>query len=238
MQNQFSRTELLIGKDALERLKSFKVAVFGLGGVGGNAVEALARSGIGELDIVDNDKICESNINRQLFATHKTIGEYKVDAARARIQEINPNCVVTIHNTFYSPETSNNFDFSLYDYVIDAIDSVSGKIELVVQAKKTNTPIISAMGAGNKMDATSFVVTDISKTSVCPLARVMRKELKDRNIVNLKVVYSTEKPLSPKFSDENMQNKRKQTPGSSSFVPPIVGLIIAGEVIKDLINLK
>lgn len=234
--NQFSRTELLIGKEGIDQLKAARVAVFGIGGVGGNVVEALARSGVGALDIIDNDKVCESNINRQIIATHKTIGEYKVDAAKKRIYEINPNCVVNTYNTFFTSETSSNFDFSLFDYVVDAIDTVSGKIELVVQAKKSKVPIISAMGAGNKMDATSFVVTDISKTSVCPLARVMRKELKDRNIFDLKVVYSTEKPLTPKHNDEAGQNPRKQIPGSNSYVPPVVGLIIAGEVIKDIIK--
>jgi tRNA A37 threonylcarbamoyladenosine dehydratase len=236
MGNQFSRTELLIGKEGIERLKKARVAVFGIGGVGGNTVEALARMGVGFLDIIDNDTVAESNINRQIIATHKTIGEYKVDVAKGRILEINPNCVVNTYNIFYTSETSSNFDFGIYDYVIDAIDTVSGKIELVVKAKETNTPIISAMGAGNKMDPTAFVVTDISKTSVCPLARVMRKELKDRNIFHLKVVYSTEKPLSPQQDDESMQTRRKQIPGSNSFVPPVVGLIIAGEVIKDIIK--
>lgn len=236
MQEQFSRIELLIGKDCLALLKGARVAVFGLGGVGGHAAEALARSGIGALDLIDNDKVCLSNINRQIFATHKTVGQYKTDAARERISDINPDCKVTVYKTFYTPETSSKFDFSLYDYVVDAIDTVTGKIELAVQAKRCGTPIISAMGAGNKMDPTAFSVADISKTSVCPLARVMRKELKDRGINNLKVVYSAEKPLTTQFEDPDTVSKRKQTPGSNAFVPAVVGLIIAGEVIKDIIN--
>ncbi|HKL73652.1 MAG TPA: tRNA threonylcarbamoyladenosine dehydratase [Clostridia bacterium] len=236
MQEQFSRTELLIGKQGLAHLKNARVAVFGLGGVGGHAVEALARSGIGALDLIDNDKICASNINRQIFATHKTIGQYKTDVAMQRVLDINPNCVVNLYNVFYLPETSNLFDFSVYDYVIDAIDTVTGKIELIVKAKKCNTPIISAMGAGNKMNPTQFEVSDISKTSICPLARVMRKELKNRGIHNLKVVYSTEIPLKPKEEDDNSPNERKKVPGSIAFAPSVAGLIMASEVIKDIIN--
>lgn len=231
---QFSRTELLIGQDGVASLKNARVAVFGLGGVGGHAAEALARSGIGQLDLMDNDKICLSNINRQIIATHKTIGQYKVDAAMERILDINSDCIVNTYKTFYTPETSSEFDFLNYDYVIDAIDTITGKIELIVQAKKCNTRIISAMGAGNKMDPCLFRVADISETSVCPLARVMRKELKDRGINNVKVVYSTETPLTPKNTDS--LNERKQIPGSIAFVPAVAGLIIAGEVIKDIIN--
>ncbi len=236
MQDQFSKTELLLGKDALDRLKNARLAVFGLGGVGGNVVEALARSGVGALDIVDNDKIVLSNLNRQVFATHSTLDMYKVDAAKARILDINPECKVITYNVFYSKESSSNFDFAKYDYVIDAIDTVSSKIALIEQAKKTNTPIISAMGAGNKVDPTLFTVSDISKTSVCPLARVMRKELKDRGIYSLKVVYSNEKPIPPKNVEQSLSTNRKQTVGSCAFVPSVAGLIMAGEVIKDIIK--
>ena len=197
MLNQFSRTELLIGSDAVQKLKNSRVAIFGVGGVGGYAVEALARSGIGTIDVVDDDKVCLTNINRQIIATHQTIGKYKVDAAEERIKQINPECVVNKHQIFYSPETAAEFDFSKYDYVVDAIDTVTGKIALVMQARECGTPIISSMGAGNKMDPTAFEVSDIFKTSVCPLARVMRYELKKRGVKKLKVVYSKEKPIMP-----------------------------------------
>ncbi len=240
MQNLFSRTELLLGKEAMEKLASSRVAVFGIGGVGGYTVEALVRSGIGAIDIIDNDIVCPTNINRQIYATTKTIGEYKVDVATRRIAEINPDVVVRSYKTFYMPDTSDQFDFNNYDYIVDAIDTVTGKLELIVQADNANTPIISSMGAGNKLDPTAFEVTDIYKTSVCPLAKVMRRELKQRGIKKLKVVYSKEIPLTPleinQCSDETSSSGRRQTPGSTAFVPSVVGLIIAGEVIKDLIT--
>lgn len=242
MLNQFSRTELLFGKDAMKKLADSRVAVFGIGGVGGYTVEALVRSGIGEIDIIDNDKVCFSNINRQIYATVKTVGKYKVDVAEERILDINPNIKVNKYKIFYTPETSKQFDFSKYDYIVDAIDTVTGKIELVMNANKTTTPIISSMGAGNKVNPTDFMVSDIYKTSVCPLARVMRNELKKRGIKKLKVVYSQEMPISPIDNTDNNYEKqadttkRRQTPGSTAFVPSVVGLIIAGEVIKDIIN--
>ena len=250
MINQFSRTQLLLGKENMDKLKNARVAVFGIGGVGGFTAEALVRSGIGAIDIIDNDKVSLSNINRQIFATHKTIGKFKVDVAMERLLDINPELKIEKRQIFYTPETSNQFDFSHYDYIVDAIDTVSGKIELILNAKKTKTPIISSMGAGNKLDATAFEVTDIYKTSVCPLARVMRSELRKRNIKNLKVVYSKEKPITPvedteiigndfDFSDKNSERERKihrQVPGSTAFVPSVAGLIIAGEVVKDLIK--
>lgn len=252
MLNQFSRTELLLGKEAMNKLSSSRVAVFGIGGVGGYTVEALVRSGIGTIDLIDDDKVCLTNINRQIYATRKTVGSYKVDIAKERILEINPNTVVNTYKTFYMPETAEQFDFSCYDYIVDAIDTVTGKIELAVNASAIGTPIISSMGAGNKMDPTAFEVADIYKTSVCPLAKVMRRELKKRGIQKLKVVYSKEMPLSP-IDDMSISCKkncicppgtkrkctqRRQVPGSNSFVPSVVGLIIAGEVIKDLINYK
>lgn len=233
----FSRTELIFGREAMEKLSASRVAVFGIGGVGGYVVEALVRSGIGAIDIIDNDKVCMSNINRQIYALHSTIGQYKVDVAAARMKDINPECVVTAHKKFYSPETSGEFDFSQYDYIVDAIDTVTGKIELVVQANQYGVPIISSMGAGNKINPAEFEVEDIYKTSVCPLARVMRYELKRRGIKKLKVVYSKEKPLVPAQEHTNVQEShRKQIPGSTAFVPPVAGLILAGEVIKDLIK--
>ena len=238
MTHSFSRTELLIGTEALQKLKASRVAVFGVGGVGGYTVEALARSGIGTLDLIDNDRVALSNINRQIIATHQTIGQKKVEAAKERILQINPDCTVHTHCTFYTPETASQFDFSVYDYVVDAIDTVTGKISLVEQANAANTPIISSMGAGNKMDPTAFMVSDIYKTSVCPLAKVMRYELKRRGIPSLKVVYSQEKPLVPADSSEADTAHRRQIPGSTAFVPSVVGLIIAGEVIKDLIGWK
>lgn len=248
MLNQFSRTELLLGKDGMERLANARVAVFGIGGVGGYVVEALARSGVGTLDLIDDDKVCLTNINRQIFATRKTVGKYKVDVAKERILDINPDAKVNIYKTFYLPDTAEQFDFSQYDYVVDAIDTVSGKLQLVEQAEASGTPIISSMGAGNKMDPSAFEVADIYKTSVCPLAKVMRRELKKRGIKKLKVVYSKEKPLVP-IDDMAISCKtncicptgtvrkctqRRQVPGSNAFVPSVVGLIIAGEVVKDL----
>ena len=228
---QFSRTALLIGEDGVEKLKKARVAVFGVGGVGGYVVEALARSGVGALDLVDKDTVSESNINRQIIALHSTVGQYKTEVAAARARDINPHVKVQTHNVFYLPETASTFDFSAYDYVVDAIDTVSGKLALVEQAKRCDVPIISSMGAGNKLDPTAFEVADISKTSVCPLARVMRRELKKRGIEHLKVVYSKEEPL---LSLETDEETGKSVPGSIAFVPSVVGLIIAGEVIKDL----
>lgn len=248
MLNQFSRTELLLGHDNMEKLKNARVAVFGIGGVGGFTVEALARSGVGTLDLIDDDKICLTNINRQIIATRKTIGKYKVDVAKERILDINPDAVVNTYKTFFMPDTVDEFDFAAYDYVVDAIDTVTGKIMLVEAAQKAGTPIISSMGAGNKLDPTAFEVADIYKTSVCPLAKVMRRELKKRGIKKLKVVYSKEKALTPIDDTANSCRshcvcppgtartctQRRQIPGSNAFVPSVVGLIIAGEVIKDL----
>ena len=248
MLNQFSRTELLIGKEGMEKLKNSRVAVFGIGGVGGYTVEALVRSGVGTLDLIDDDKVCLTNINRQIYATRKTVGKYKVDVARDRILEINPDAVVNIHKTFYVPETADSFDFSQYDYVVDAIDTVTGKLMLVEQAKASGTPIISSMGAGNKLDASAFRVADIYKTSMDPLARVMRRELKKRGVRKLKVVYSQEQPIRP-IEDMSIScrthcicppgakhkcTERRDIPGSTAFVPSVVGLIIAGEIVRDI----
>lgn len=249
MLDRFSRTQLVFGKEAMDRLEGSRVAVFGVGGVGGYTVEALARSGVGAIDIIDDDKVCLTNINRQIIATGKTVGKYKVDVAKERIEEINPDCKVTAFRTFYMPETADQFDFTQYDYVVDAIDTVTGKIALIENAKKAGTPIISSMGAGNKVDPTAFEVADIYKTSVCPLARVMRYELKRRGIKKLKVVYSKEKPIPPIADEEpNGENGclskadkvpgKRQVPGSTAFVPSVAGLIIAGEVIKDIIGYK
>lgn len=241
MLNQFSRTELLLGQDGVEKLKNSRVAVFGIGGVGGFTVEALARAGVGTLDIIDDDDVALTNINRQIIATHSTIGMAKVDVAEKRIKDINPDCVVNKHKCFYLPDTADQFDFSKYDYVVDAIDTVKGKIGIVMQAKESNTPVISSMGAGNKLDPTKFEVSDISKTSVCPLAKVMRVELRKRGVNHLKVVYSKEEAVTP-IPNEDVEKElagtqRRSLPGSISFVPSVVGLIIAGEVIKDLANL-
>ena len=229
----FSRTELLIGSKAVEKLANSRVAVFGVGGVGGYVVEALVRSGVGTLDLIDNDDVSISNINRQIIATTKTVGRSKVDVAKERALEINPNVKINTYQMFYTSETSGQFDFSQYDYVVDAIDTVGGKLSLVEKSKSAGTPIICAMGAGNKLDPTMFEVADISQTSVCPLARVMRTELKKRNISGVKVVYSKEIPQKSDLIDEKTG---KSIPGSISFVPSVVGLIIAGEVIKDLIK--
>lgn len=235
MHDKFSRTKLIIGEENLEKLKKSRVAVFGIGGVGGYVSEALARGGVGTIDIIDNDTISVTNINRQIYATTKNIGEYKVDVAKKRLTEINSDLKVNTYKTFFLPETSDEFDFSVYDYVVDAIDTVSGKIELVLKAERENVKIISSMGTGNKLDATLFEVADIYKTSVCPLARVMRYELKKRGVKKLKVVYSKEEPIVPKDGEENVEGRRK-IPGSMSYVPPVAGLIIAGEVIRDLIK--
>ncbi len=235
MINQFSRTEILIGNRALIKLQNSHVAIFGTGGVGGFAVEALARSGIGQIDIIDNDKVSLTNLNRQIIALHSTIGKYKVDVMKERMLDINPDIKVNAYKTFFLPENSSEFDFSKYDYVIDAIDTVKGKIEIAVKANEANVPVISAMGAGNKLNPLEFEVSDIYKTSVCPLARVMRGELKKRGIKNLKVVYSKETPIKPNLTDEKIENKR-QIPGSFAPLPSVMGLIIASEVIKDLIS--
>lgn len=231
---QFSRTQLLIGEKALNKLFNSHIAIFGIGGVGGYVMEALARSGVGKIDLIDNDIVAISNLNRQIIATHKTIGQYKVDAGKARILEINPNAKVNTFKTFFTPVTSKEFDFSEYDYVIDAIDTVSGKLEIIKKAKEKNIPVISSMGAGNKMHPELFEISDISKTSVCPLAKVIRQELKKLNIKDVKVVYSKELPIKPAEAAFCKESK-KQIPGSNSFVPSAAGLIIAGEVVRDLI---
>ena len=247
MINQFSRTELLLGPAAMERLAKSRVAVFGVGGVGGYTVEALARSGIGALNLIDDDKVCLTNLNRQLHATRSTVGKYKVEVAAERIRDINPDCRVTTYRTFFLPETQDQFDFTLYDYVVDAIDTVRGKLALVEKAHAAGTPIICAMGAGNKLDPTAFRVADIYQTSICPLARVMRSECRKRGIRHLKVVYSKETPVRP-LEDPSISCRqhcicppdirehtvRRDIPGSTAFVPAAAGLIIAGEVVKDL----
>ncbi len=255
MQSQFSRTELIYGKEAMDILKNSRIAVFGVGGVGGYAVEALARSGIGAIDLIDDDKFCVSNINRQIYATFKTIGRYKVDVAAEHIKEVNPDVIVRTHKVFYTAETASRFDFTQFDYIIDAIDTVAGKLALVENAAFTKTPIISSMGAGNKVDPTAFQVADIYRTSVCPLAKVMRTELRKRGIKKLKVVYSKELPVinlgQSDDAEDNCQTEcisgtedsashinRRQIPGSNAFVPSVVGLIIAGEVVKDLTGNK
>ena len=235
MNGIFKRTELLLGEQNLEKLKNFSVAVFGAGGVGGYALEALARCGVGNITVFDNDVISESNINRQIFALSDNIGVKKVDAAKKRLLEINPDLNIITNSVFYLPENADEFDLSEYDYIIDAIDTITAKIELIVRAKKNNIKIISAMGTGNKLCPELFKVGDIFETKVCPLCRVMRKELKDRNIKSLKVVYSEEKPCVPLNRNKDTGQRRKDTPGSVSFVPPVAGMILAGEVIKDLI---
>ena len=250
MLNQFSRTQLLLGKEGMDRLFHARVAVFGIGGVGGYAVEALARSGIGTLDLIDDDKVCLTNLNRQILATRKTVAKYKTEVARDRILEINPDCQVNIYQTFYTPDTADQFDFTQYDYIVDAIDTVTGKIALVMQAQAAGTPIISCMGAGNKLDASALEVADIYDTSVCPLARVMRAELRKRGVKHLKVVYSKEPALTP-IDDMTIScrthcicppdtarkcTQRRQVPGSNAFVPAAAGLIIAGEVVRDIAN--
>ena len=232
MLNQFSRSELLLGKEGIKKLQSSHVIVFGVGGVGGYTIEALARCGIGSIDIVDNDKICITNINRQIIATHKTIGQYKVDAMKERMLDINPEIKIKTYNMFFDSENSAEFDFQKYDYIVDAIDTVKSKIELIEKANANNIPIISAMGAGNKLDAEKFEVSDIYKTSVCPLARVMRTELKKRNIKHLKVVYSKEVPIKP--NETNEVSAKRQIPGTIATTPATMGLIIAGEIIKEL----
>lgn len=246
--NQFSRTELIFGKEAMEKLEQSRVAVFGIGGVGGYTVEALARSGVGTLDLIDDDRICLTNLNRQILATRKTVGKYKVDAAKERIREICPQTVVNTYQCFYMPDTADRFDFQQYDYVVDAIDTVTGKLEIIMQAKAAGVPVISCLGAGNKVDPTALRVADIYETAVCPLARVMRHELRKRGVKNLKVVYSEEPVIRPM---EDMEiscryhcicppgttrkcTERRDIPGSNAFVPPVAGLILAAEIVKDL----
>ncbi len=235
--NPFSRTELLLGSDAMQKLKTSRVAVFGLGGVGGYVVEALARSGIGALDLIDHDTVSPTNINRQLLALHSTIGMDKAEAARNRVLDINPAVTVTVYKTFYGPDTAGQFDFSQYGYIVDAIDTVTAKLALIASAKAAGTPIICSMGTGNKLDPGKFQIADISKTSVCPLARVMRKECAKRGFKGVKVLFSTEDPISStESSTEELPEGRRSLPGSVAFVPSVAGLMIAGEVIKDLIQ--
>ena len=235
MREQFIRTEMLLGAEALAQLQRARVALFGLGGVGGYALEALARSGIGQLDLIDNDTVSVSNLNRQILATHSTVGMPKVEAGKRRVLDINPDCVVRTYPLFYTPDTAGTFDFSQYDYVVDAIDTVTGKLALVQQAHDVGVPIISCMGTGNKLDASQFEVADISKTSMCPLARVMRRELGKRGIRHLKVVYSKEEALTPTgWEEEAAALGKRQIPGSVAFVPGAAGLILAGEVVRDL----
>ena len=243
---QYARTRLLLGQDGLDRLRSARVAVFGVGGVGGYVVEALARSGVGALDLVDDDKVCLSNLNRQIIATRSTLGMYKVDAAAARVRDIDPGITVRTYKTFYTPETAGQFDFAQYSYVVDAIDTVTGKLSLVMQARAAGVPIICSMGAGNKLDPSRFEVADIYETSVCPLARVMRAECRKRGVERLKVVYSKEPPLvplsdevaeaaQPAFGPESRPGApKKRAPGSIAFVPSAAGLVLAGEVIREL----
>ena len=252
MLNQFSRTELLFGKEAMEKLAGSRVAVFGIGGVGGYTVEALVRSGVGAIDLIDDDKVCLTNLNRQIIATRSTVGKYKVEVMRDRILDINPDCKVEVHKCFYLPETADQFNFSDYDYVVDAVDTVTAKVTLVLEAQKAGVPIISCMGAGNKLDASALEVADIYDTSVCPLAKVMRTECRKRRIKHLKVVYSKEPAMTPidDMAISCRQNcicppgtarkctQRRQVPGSTAFVPAVAGLIIAGEVVKDLTGVE
>lgn len=250
MLNQFSRTQLLLGDEAMNKLAASRVAVFGVGGVGGYVCEALIRSGVGAIDLVDDDKVCLTNLNRQIIATRKTVGQYKTQVMKERILDINPDAKVEVHNCFFLPETADDFEFEKYDYVVDAVDTVTAKIALVMKCKEKNVPIISSMGAGNKLDASAFRVADIYKTKVCPLAKVMRRELKKRGVKKLKVVYSEEMPIKPLedmssscktncICPPGAQHKctqRRAIPGSVAFVPSVAGLIIAGEVVKDLIK--
>ena len=248
MLNQFSRTQLLLGPDAMESLHSKKVAIFGIGGVGGYVCEALVRSGIGAFDLIDDDKVCLTNLNRQIIATRKTVGKYKAEVMRDRMLEINPDANIDIHKCFFLPENADDFPFSEYDYIVDAVDTVTEKIELIMRAGREGVPIISAMGAGNKLDAGRLKVADIYDTKICPLARVMRRELKKRNVKKLKVVYSDEQPIRP-IEDMSIScrthcicppgakhkcTERRDIPGSTAFVPAVAGLLIAGEIVKDL----
>ena len=249
MLNQFSRTELLFGHEAMDKLANARVAVFGIGGVGGYVCEALVRSGVGALELVDDDKVCLTNLNRQIIATRKTVGKYKTEVMKERILEINPQAEVVTHQCFFLPETADEFDFSKYDYVVDAVDTVTAKIQIIMQAKEAGVPVISCMGAGNKLDPTQFKVADIYKTKMCPLAKVMRHEMKKRGVKKLKVVYSEEKPTRP-IEDMSIScrnhcicppgakhkcTERRDIPGSVAFVPSVAGLILAGEVIKDIV---
>lgn len=244
MREELTRTGLLIGEEGIQSLEAARVAVFGVGGVGGYVVEALARSGVGAFDLIDNDVVMPSNINRQIIATHDTVGQYKVDVMKERILSINPNAQITVHKCFFLPENAEDFHFEAYTYVVDAVDTVTAKLEIVVRAQAAGVPVISCMGAGNKLDPTKFQVTDIYKTSVCPLAKVMRRELKKRGVKKLKVVYSTEEALKP-IGGEMLQGQqgikimpgKKVTPGSIAFVPSVAGFIAAGEVVKDIIAL-
>ncbi len=234
---QFSRTELLLGKEAMDQLSGSRVAVFGIGGVGGYVCEALVRSGVGSFDLVDDDKVGLTNLNRQIIATQKTVGKYKAEVMKERILEINPDAEVRIHKCFFLPENADGFSFGEYDYIVDAVDTVTAKIELVIQAQKNNVPVISSMGAGNKLDGSQFRVSDIYQTKICPLAKVMRRELKKRGVKKLKVVYSEEKPIRPFSCLPGAIHKcteRRDIPGSVAFVPSVAGLLIAGEVVKDL----
>lgn len=248
MLNQFSRTQLLLGKEAMEKLARARVAVFGIGGVGGYVCEALVRSGVGAFDLIDDDKVCLTNLNRQIIATRKTVGRYKAEVMEERMRDINPNIDVTLHKCFFLPENASDFPFDEYDYVVDAVDTVTAKIEIIMQAQSRNVPVISCMGAGNKLDPTAMRVADIYQTKMCPLAKVMRHELKKRGVKKLKVVYSEEKPTRP-LEDMSIScrthcicppgaqhkcTERRDIPGSVSFVPSVAGLIIAGEVVKDL----
>lgn len=236
MKEQFIRTAMLLGEEGIDKLQTKRVAVFGIGGVGGHVVEALARSGVGALDLIDNDVVSVSNINRQIIATYDTVGRYKTEVMKERILSINPECKVTIYNTFYLPEERNKFPFTEYDYIVDAIDTVTAKIDLAVLSQELSIPLISSMGTGNKLDPSQFEITDIYKTSVCPLAKVMRKELKERGVKKLKVIYSREEARKPLPLEEEAQSetKRRATPGSTAFVPAVAGLMIAGEVIREL----
>lgn len=248
MLNQFSRTQLLVGKEAIDKFRNARVAVFGIGGVGGYVCEGLVRSGIGAFDLIDDDKVCLTNLNRQIIATRKTVGKYKADVMKERILEINPDCHVEVHKCFFLPENADEFHFEDYDYVVDAVDTVTAKIEIIMKAQEKGVPVISCMGAGNKLDGSQFKVADIYKTSMCPLAKVMRRELKKRGVKKLKVVYSEEKPTRP-LEDMSIScrthcicppgaqhkcTERRDIPGSTAFVPSIAGLLIAGEIIKDL----
>ena len=237
MKEEFVRTAMLLGEEAIDKLQKARVAVFGVGGVGGYTVEALARCGVGALDLIDSDTVSRSNINRQILATHSTVGMLKVDAAKERVLDINPECVVTTWPIFYLPETAEQFDFTQYDYIVDCIDTVTGKLQLVERAVAAGTPIICSMGTGNKLDPSAFLVADIAKTSMCPLARIMRKELKKRGIDHIKVVYSQEEALTPAVDEEELKRTgKRQIPGSVAFVPGAAGLVLAGEVIRDLIR--
>lgn len=252
MLNQFSRTQLLLGPQSMEKLAASRVAIFGIGGVGGAVCEALVRSGVGALDLIDDDRVCLTNLNRQIIATRRTVGQFKVDAMRERILEVNPDAQVQVHKCFFLPENAEQFPFDEYDYIVDAVDTVTAKVALVLKAREKNVPIISCMGAGNKLDATAFRVADIYSTRVCPLARVMRRELRRRGVEHLKVVYSEETPIRP-LEDMSISCRahcicppgtkrhctdRRDIPGSVSFVPPVAGMILAGEVIRDLCGLE